>query len=68
MSARIVMAERNEVMDALGAHVCQVHGRARRLFHHGHSANESRSGTLYIVPGMKSSMVVSGPLDLIRTR
>jgi hypothetical protein len=39
---------------------------ARR--HHGHFANESRSGTLYIVPGMKSSIaVVSVPFDLTRT-
>jgi hypothetical protein len=38
------------------------------IFDHGHFASESRNGSLYIVPGMKSSIAVDpAPLDLTRT-
>jgi hypothetical protein len=75
----VVVAVGDRVLHALLAHVAERLRRAGRVLvawvqcckirgRHGHFANESRSGTLYIVPGMKSSMfVVSAPVDLTRT-
>jgi hypothetical protein len=57
-----------EIAHTLPTHVGEVHRRAERLFDHGYFAKASRSGSLYIVRGIKSSTVVdSEASDFTRT-